>query len=59
MIRWIRLWRAHTNSFLTVEMVAPVNSMDQAINWAKWKYPGWDVTHGSPCYIHQDQDCAF
>ena len=54
MIKWLRLHRPSTNSYLTVEMAAPVNSMDMAIRWAQWRYPAWEVLNGSPMYISEE-----
>lgn len=51
MIKWLRLYRPSTGSYLTVEMVSPVSTLDIAERWAQWRYPAWEVLNGSPIYI--------
>jgi hypothetical protein len=48
MIKWLRLQRLRTESYLTVEMNCPVASLEIAERWAQWKYPTWQVVCGSP-----------
>lgn len=51
MIKWLRLHRPSTGSYLSVEMQVPVSSLAIAERWAQWRYPAWEVLNGSPMFI--------